>query len=70
MVFRSTYLVHTSPVECHGVERSQDSDVPHLRVFGRGHTIAIHRKFIGHADIQDTVTAMVGHSFGRFGHRL
>ena len=57
-------------VERHGVKRGQNADVYHLRVFGRGVAVTVDRQVVRHTDIEDSVAAMVGHSFGCLSHRF
>ena len=70
VVIRCADQVRAGPVERHGIERRQDADVAHLRIGGRRIAVAVDREVVGHADIEDTIPAMIRHGLRCLGHRL
>ncbi len=63
-----THKIGAGFIKSDGVERGEDADVTHFRVFGRGVTVAVDREVVGYADINDAVAAVVGDGFGSLGH--
>ena len=70
MVGRRTHQIGTGPVERYRVELSQNADVAHLRIGRRRVAIAIDRKVIGYADVENILATVVGNGLGRLGHRF
>ena len=70
VIFRSTDPVDAGTVEGYGVERSENAQIAHLRLLGRRHAIAVHRKIIRHADIKNPVAAVIRDRLGSLGHRF
>ena len=63
VVGRIAHGVDAGAVESHGVEGGEDAEVAHLRIGRSGHTVAIHRKVVCHADVQHPVADVVDDGF-------
>ncbi len=59
-----------TPCPAPRVERGEDADVAHLRVFGVRVAVAVHREVVHHVDVEYLFPAMVCHRLGCLGHRL